>query len=286
MRYKYIFEDGENTPSSLLLKQCFNGKNIYFANGVSRLWQKFLEIYENIEGVTYIFYIDLVPNNDKTKDMYKKLITQIKSNKYMNVIVIPIICIESIILNMLQDVGCLRHSKVSMELFDYVGGVAYHDNLSSVISDVSLEHLYKRILSDQLLYCQRNTIKRSNRQSGKFYIIDCICCSNKRCNGDINLSILEKAERLFTELPAYSIISPKHLEYLEQLGVVFIKMSLAKILALVQSNYDIISDWVQVPHMKIRNSLLSSSRSVIELYTKGISSTNTLKSDLKEISLF
>ena len=32
-----IFEDGDNTPSSLLLKSSFNGSNIHFSNGCSKL---------------------------------------------------------------------------------------------------------------------------------------------------------------------------------------------------------------------------------------------------------
>ena len=40
MAIKFIFEDGENTPSSLLLKKSYYGDFIYFSNGVSRLLDK------------------------------------------------------------------------------------------------------------------------------------------------------------------------------------------------------------------------------------------------------
>lgn len=63
MLHKFIFEDGEGTPSSLLLKSSFNGENIFFSNGSGRLLTKIKELY-NKEDTFYIFY-DVSPNNKK-----------------------------------------------------------------------------------------------------------------------------------------------------------------------------------------------------------------------------
>lgn len=40
MAVHFVFEDGNNTPSSLLLKQSHFGNNIHFSDGCSNIYAK------------------------------------------------------------------------------------------------------------------------------------------------------------------------------------------------------------------------------------------------------
>lgn len=54
MAVKLLFEDNENTPSSILLKNSMHGDNIYFASGNSQVLNKLKSIYNDGDTV-FIF---------------------------------------------------------------------------------------------------------------------------------------------------------------------------------------------------------------------------------------
>ena len=92
MSIKFLFEDNEQTPSSILLKNSYKGADIYFSNGSSLILSKVKELRKIFNDDIYIFY-DLVPDNEVTVKGYTDLVRALKLN-YSNVYVLPIICIE------------------------------------------------------------------------------------------------------------------------------------------------------------------------------------------------
>lgn len=54
MSVKFVFEDGENTPSSILLKNTYNKNNIFFSNGSSAVLRKACSV-QNSGDKVYIF---------------------------------------------------------------------------------------------------------------------------------------------------------------------------------------------------------------------------------------
>ena len=59
MSVKFVFEDGENTPSSILLKNTYNKNNIFFSNGSSAVLRKACSV-QNSGDKVYIFYDNFI----------------------------------------------------------------------------------------------------------------------------------------------------------------------------------------------------------------------------------
>lgn len=92
MAVHFVFEDGNNTPSSLLLKRGHFGNNIHFSDGCSNIYDKACSIQAPGDTV-YLFY-DVSPNYQKTVDGYKDLVLTIIQNNHKDMYIVPIICIE------------------------------------------------------------------------------------------------------------------------------------------------------------------------------------------------
>ena len=214
MAVKFIFEDGENTPSSILLKQSYYGKYIYFSNGVSKLLDTAIAI-KNAEDIVYMFY-DVSPNNRITVKGYETLVDMLKQNKklYKDIYVIPIICIEYHICKILDKDHCLyTKDKKALEMIEKIVRDFDWETLSPYIKNdtyigESLEHAYKNIISLLAMRCMRNEFeyvgKTNERRPesiwGIFYEKDCIC-ERKYCNIDCSDSLEIKAEKLYRSLP-------------------------------------------------------------------------------------
>lgn len=203
MEIKIIFEDNENTPSSILLRKCSNGENIIFANGASRVRGTLEKVY-NEEDYFIVLY-DLVPDNGMTIMLYRALKEAV--NIYSNVVVIPIVCIEQIILRMLDDLGYLTKTKITINLIDNLVSKFSWSNLTEEdkkeISGKSLEKVYKLILNNQLDKCFVNSNDTSKRvETGRFYKEDC-ACNRKYCRFDCTDNLKIKAERLYSWLPVF-----------------------------------------------------------------------------------
>lgn len=57
MEIKVIFEDNENTPSSILLRKCQNGKNIIFSNGAARVRGTLERVYNEEDYILGFRYV-------------------------------------------------------------------------------------------------------------------------------------------------------------------------------------------------------------------------------------
>ena len=183
-----LFEDHEKTPSSCLLLYSVNSSNIKFSEGDGLLFKRVTEL----------------KNNKYTVDKYRRLITRIREEHYENIIVYSIICIEVYVVGMLSKYGYLVHAKKSKNLYDCLYGVFDWFGLPDSKTRISLEQVYKQILSEQRLFCMQNQNKEKNAVFGSFYKINCSDCRNRVCNVS-RLDELEiKANRLYTMLPVFA----------------------------------------------------------------------------------
>ena len=250
---KLLFEDGEDTPSSILLKNAIEGAHIYFSNGSHKLGSKLQSIC-NEEDRIFVFY-DVPPNSVKTRNGYDNFVIWLRENHYYNVNVIPIICIEYFICQLFWNFGYLHvKGKSAYDLFEHLVASFNWNTIKSIYSFseyelTSLEHLYKSLLSKTKLMCQRNTSKQDKNNSiyGLFYKIDCPCeytyCSIQ-CNDDIIL----KAERLLYELNIPVFMSSKQQIYLQQHNLIHANsQTLKSYYDSIQSFYDNVCEQLQVP---------------------------------------
>jgi hypothetical protein len=235
---KFIFEDSDNTPSSKLLKSCYNGDNISFSNGgkASKIFRLIKRYKELDASCTIIVYFDLPPNNKFVYTNYELLIDFIDDENFDKVYVVPIICIEYYIIKFLvinnyvklkeTDIGLINNL---INNFDYSDVIVKDFIESSSYNSKSLEHVYKSLLSRlaSRQRCLRNSfnylesgIIDDSSLLGKFYIMDC-CCERKYCKPNCTGYLSDKAERLYIELPIFDVIDNNHAVILHNLGIVF-----------------------------------------------------------------
>ncbi len=229
MAIKLLFEDNENSPSSILLKHSMHGDSIYFSGGVTQLLSKLKSIY-TAQDTVFVMH-DMSPNNRWTIKFYDGFVQEIKSNqqKYNGVYIVPIVCIEYYLCKFLNKYGYLyiKNSELSElvkaivdEPFDYSRVPSNILNITKLRN--SLEKMYKYIVKNQAMICMHNNFEydkvtglRINTLSGIFYDRDCSCkdiyC---RIQSKDNLEI--KAERLYSLLPVFAISSA---ELLNQPGI-------------------------------------------------------------------
>lgn len=134
MSVKFVFEDGENTPSSILLKNTYNKNNIFFSNGSSAVLRKACSV-QNSGDKVYIFY-DVAPNNAKTVNGYNMLVQNIRINNIKNMYVIPIICIEYYICYMFYTYGYLMISDKNSQV--YIDNLLINFDWQNLINQVKL----------------------------------------------------------------------------------------------------------------------------------------------------
>ena len=229
MATKFVFEDGDNTPSSILLKNCFNSCNIFFSNGCSNLLDKACSI-QNDSDIIYIFY-DVSPNNSKTVKGYNDLIDTIKSQRIKSMYVVPILCIEYWICQMFVRYNYMCVSKkadlmVEKLVIDFDWQALLNQVQLNTYESSSLEHTYKSILNQSKMTCQMNHYKYSEdgktkesiALNGIFYDRNCECDS-KFCSIDCSDTLALKAERLYTILPIFHVISDQHQKLLDEFGI-------------------------------------------------------------------
>lgn len=260
MAIKLIFEDNENTPSSRLLRSSYNGHNIFFSDGCYNVLDKAITIKEPGD-IIYILY-DLSPNNIKTVKGYEELIKVIFQNEYTDIFVLPIICIEYYVCRFMLNLNALTTTKLNEELVDRI----VKDFDWQALSDKwkgdkfvgsSLEHAYKYIINNTGSLCMLNRVecRRNNNRDGvsikgKFYLEDCNC-SRIYCRSKCNRSLKEKAERLYTTLPVFTIISDEHRDYIDNLGIALTEVDHAVIKENLQKLYNTICDSMGCERIKI-----------------------------------
>lgn len=264
MAIKIVFEDNENTPSSVLLKSCYYGSNIFFSAGVSNLLNKAISIKQDDD--TILMFYDLSPNNIKTVKGYNNLIGILRQNKekYKNMYVIPIICIEYHICRMydILDLFYVKH-KDAQELIDKIVKKFDWADIDASIKAVdyikdSLEHAYKFILNKQSMRCLVNRFKYDstgntrivNSIDGILYEKDCTC-DRKYCKVNVNYSLEFKSERLYTLLPVFVVETDKHREILYKLSITFNSHSIKDARKERQEFYNMVCNNMGINKVKI-----------------------------------
>lgn len=251
---KIIFEDSNNAPSSVLLRNCFLGDSIIFSEGCHNI-PEYIERY--IESDDIVTFVDLVPDNMSTINFYNDLVSEyrdfIERNRLM---ICPILCIEYIILKMLLTYGYLTDTIV-------VDAVAL-DFRSNSIKDLlardknaskTMEKLMKSILVDisskSGKRCLRNSFKYSNidgvmtrkmdSRFGIFYENDCLC-NIYRCSLGIRNTLKVKAEELYVSLPVFVTGGYEHENFIKSIGVNFEDNSFGAVSNIFKDFYDLLCD--------------------------------------------
>ena len=188
MNVKFLFEDKYNTtdinsstPSSILLKSCLNGDNIFFSGGNELLETKLASIYNTQDF--FIIFIDVVPNNPALVTLYKTLNDKIETNGWSdNVKLLPIPCIEYYIIDMLSVLGVIfTKEKQIQDLYNNLYLKINWNNVPKEKQLISIEKLYKEIINLQKPYCLRNSNKNKHDYYGDFYKTSCKSCTGKKC---------------------------------------------------------------------------------------------------------
>lgn len=258
---KLLFEDNEDTPSSMLLKHSYCGDSIYFSGGCHQILSKLMEI-KDASDVVIIFY-DVSPNNKYTVKYYNSLVQDIKSNPavYGSVCIIPIICIEYYICQFLNKYGymCIKNKNIQNLVEAIVTKFDYREIPSQIASiqklNMSLEKMYKYIVNNQDMKCLLNVGTYDNgirvkSLSGKFYEDDC-SCERKYCKINCKDSISLKVERLYTELPVFPVKSDEHRELLKSFGINVVYKGSKEVRACIQDLYDYVCQNMGVNSIKV-----------------------------------
>lgn len=255
---KIIFEDNKDTPSSILLSKSYYGDSIKFSGGARSLGKL---IYQYIDSDDVLVFVDVSPDNVYTVRTYNSLNDEFE--KYISsgrLFIIPIICIEYIILTALirhkyldtSNNLLLQKLVVSFEYSNIQVQSIIHEKLFSTTSEKSkptLEKLYKAMLKAEAARysCLQNKSIKNNQKasSGIFYTLDCKC-DPKYCklgtvsNQALTCESLEsKAEKVFTSLPIIFADS-SYLRYLTKLGIAFKKDTVSDILKDIKTHFGII----------------------------------------------
>lgn len=225
----FIFEDHGLTPSSKLLSCCTNGNNIHFSGGNSTVYEEAKRLQSKGNNNVFVFF-DAALDNSFAMRKYMHIYNTIDNNKDTGIYLVPIICVEQIILDMLwkfeyissSDTKTAKRLQCSVVDFDYNELCASIPNAESV---GSIEHLFKYILNNTKQRCLRNTNYGKNTIFGKFYTSECNC-EYPYCKLNIDDSIRLKAERLYTSLPVFTVINDEHFQFLKNNDINLTKINL------------------------------------------------------------
>lgn len=235
---KIIFEDNPNTPSSKLLNESsFNKGNFIFTGGGDGTLRYLREHHG--EPFSFLVFVDVVPNNVFTLSTYQTIDRLCK--RFENVEVFPVLCIEYIILKLIHSLDMDFYSKSTKEVLGVLfGECTPSEETTGMMRKRSLEKVCKTALSNHMQYCFRNTTKEDNPVYGEFYRECCGKCNTGsfRCKFNSTLDRVEKAERLYTMLPIFDVISEEHKDYLRALGICTSTCNLDEVLDDCQEFYD------------------------------------------------
>lgn len=188
-----IFEDNQNSPISKLIKQIM-GPRCAFA-GRNEDMASIINYYAN-SGEDVICYVDCVPDNPNTENLYLKLLRLYSG--YDNVYILRIPCIEFIVLQLLLSLNVLDRAnedvkKFCMSLSSY--GIEY--------SAKSYERFCKGVLNASRKICVKNTIPRHMYNFISWYESECVCDDVRFSNNCSRYSMLQKMLALAYYMPYY-----------------------------------------------------------------------------------
>jgi hypothetical protein len=201
-----LFEDNENKPISQLLKKSYFGDSMQFSSGASRLnacVQNYLKRHNDL----VLVFVDVIPTNAITLKTYNEL--ALKYAKTNNVFIVPIPCIEYIVLQFLGNTFNAIHEQKSVRSLLY----DFSEEELLKVRGRGLEHKIKNILNDcrAVSYCFLNDTNREGDMRGKFYLSPCDC--EFRMHSSLSLS--DKADELYRTLPIY-VLNNGYKEYLNK----------------------------------------------------------------------
>ena len=249
---RILFEDSDEAPSSLLLKSCSNGNNIYFSNGAGKLAR---EMSKHLKFDTLLVFMDVVPNNKSTINLYNSLNTDFEDDIDNNrLLIIPIICIEYIILTMLIKWNYIQEEEIDglhylITDFNYSELSSLPDVRNNTTLQNSLEKICKYFLNNIKHKCMKNGFEYKSKNNikqgrdyssikGIFYETDCHCGKVRDDYCSIESSLIEKADRLYITLPVFDVINDEHKSSLESLGVSIVKYDINDKLKDIQNFYN------------------------------------------------
>ena len=202
---RFVFEDNINTPSSIALLSSYYGEYIHFMNdkrygsGGNKKVAKFVkDLARKYPDDIFIVYFDLVPNNKMTIIVYENLCSSIE--KYNGrVKVLPIPCIEYVIVNMLDRRNLLKYKKEELYYDIILHSVTTLTNwvvIKNIISNLGWKHsyietIYKGLLNNHIKYCFHN-----RKGLGEFFT----SCDRTTCDY-CNISLKDCGDMIFMNLP-------------------------------------------------------------------------------------
>ena len=192
---KFIFEDNRNMTLSNLLLNCYNHNNILFSdNGNSDLFNILNKVY-NIED-EFIIFLDFNCRN-KLYNVFLDLKSMIKRelDNPENVYIIPIPCIEYIVLDMLNTYKYVSDNNL-YNILDFNKdvikkyGISFEKGLKGFLKSLGSDFLNYNIVDSSKFY-----------PLGRFYL-------------DIESTPSLKAERFYTKLPIFDTLVEVNDEYI------------------------------------------------------------------------
>ena len=251
---KIIFEDSNDAPSSVLLRNCFLGDSIIFSEGCHNI-PEYIERYIELDDI--VIFVDLVPDNMATINFYNDLVSEyqdfIASNRLM---ICPILCIEYIILKMLLTYGYLRDTIVRDAVaLDFssnsIKDLVARDKKASKTMEKLMKSILIDISSKSGKRCLRNSFKYSNidgvmtrrtdSRFGVFYESDCLC-DMYRCTLDVRNTLKIKAEELYVSLPVFITGGFEHDNLIKSIGINFEDSSIDEASNIFKDFYDSLCD--------------------------------------------
>lgn len=253
---KFIFEDSEESPSSKLLKSCYDGADIYFSGGgnAEKIQRVIDNCLEEDKECKIIVFFDLPPNNRSVYVNYEALLARLLEN-YTNVYVIPIMCIEFYLLKFLLDYRYIILTEEQQELtenlifnFDYKNSHVQEFINKNAYRINSLEHAYKELLRELVnkSKCMLNKQEaQSNTFHGKFYVEDC-SCDKKFCKIDCRDNLGLKAERFYSELPIFILKDKEHKKLFSTFQIDYEQVSLDTLFDDICTQFTLICESMEI----------------------------------------
>ena len=192
----FVFEDMESDLLSKLFMSAYSKNSFIYANGNGNIINRVTDLLEN-SGDIIIVYLDTIPDNKDTIDIYSNLKRLSRKNDF-RIIVMPIVCAEYYFIKSLPDFSFVSHLGL-----DVCRNKSYWKDSSLVEdSDRKFTRNFEKFCKLILLKCVKNCIRRSrydNNLYGFYYTLDCFCSKSEDNCKEIN--IVDKAISYVKQYP-------------------------------------------------------------------------------------
>jgi len=207
-RVALCLEDDEKMPISKAFKCSYNGANVFFSSGNRKLYTLMQQKYD--DGYTLVIgFMDLPPDNIIARHDFEEALQCIEDDGLVdNLVLLPVICTEYLVLRLLDVKGWLSLGRNALVIWNRIC-----DNKPHGVANKSLEKVCKAVIGESRKDCQRNTNAGSG---GRFYTSSCVDCY-KHCYA--SLSLEEKVEWIYSCLPCFDVVSREHEVYLRSFGI-------------------------------------------------------------------